>query len=145
MTNQSGIARGLYTLDDYHAVAARLDEILVDAGVPVDGTYYCPHHPDYSGPCDCRKPDPGMYQAATRELHLDPARSWYVGDKVTDVLPAGLLKGRGILVRTGYGRENEDAVPDDVQVADDLLEAARLIVGNGAGGPSAVDPPEGLG
>lgn len=128
VTNQSGIARGLYTLDDYRRVAARLDEMLREAGVPVDATYYCPHHPDYTGPCECRKPGAGMYERAAGELGLDLKSSWYVGDKVTDVLPALTLGGRGILVRTGYGAGEEKEVPEGVAVVDDLGAAARLVL-----------------
>lgn len=137
VTNQSGIARGLYSLDDYHTVAARLDEMLEAEGVPVDATYFCPHHPDVTGPCACRKPDTGMYLQASVELGIAPRSSWYIGDKITDVLPAFALGGRGILVRTGYGRELEDAVPPGVAVVADLGAAARLILG--------VDPPPGPG
>lgn len=137
VTNQSGIARGLYTLEDYRAVARRLDELLAAAGVPVDATRFCPHHPDVSGPCTCRKPATGMYLDAAKALALDPRRSWYLGDKITDVLPARELGGRGILVRSGYGRELEDAVPPGVAVVDDLPAAARLIL--------AVDPSGGAG
>jgi len=129
VTNQSGIARGLYTEDDYRAVAGRLEEVLKGAGAPVDATYHCVHHPDFTGPCDCRKPGTGMYQEAARDLQLDLARSWYVGDKVTDVLPAIRLGGRGVLVRTGYGQAQEASVPEGTAVADDLGAAAGLILG----------------
>lgn len=138
VTNQSGVARGLYTLADYHRVAARLDAVLLEAGVPVDATYYCPHHPDHTGPCDCRKPATGMYERAAAELGLDLKASWYVGDKVTDVLPAIALGGRGVLVRTGYGAEEEEEAPDGVPVVDDLAAAARLVLaehGASAGRP----------
>ncbi|HSG06824.1 MAG TPA: HAD family hydrolase [Longimicrobiales bacterium] len=128
VTNQSGIARGIYTLEEYHAVAERLDLVLGAAGVVIDGTYFCPHHPDITGPCRCRKPDTGMYLQAAEELGVDLARSWYVGDKVTDVLPALELGGRGVLVRTGYGREQETIAPEHIPVVDDLGAAARLIV-----------------
>jgi len=143
VTNQSGIALGRYSLADYRGVAARVDQILADKGVPADGTYFCPHHPDVTGPCPCRKPGTGMYVQAAGELGLDLARSWYVGDKVTDVLPAMSLGGRGVLVRTGYGREHEDDVPAGVSVVDDLGAAARLIAESG--GRRAVDPSEGPG
>jgi len=131
ITNQSGIARGLYTLEDYRAVAARLDHVLADAGVTVDGTYYCPHHPDFTGPCDCRKPASGMYRKAAADLRLDLGRSWYVGDKITDVLPALELGGRGVLVRSGYGRELEVAAPSGIAVVDDLPAAAAQILAQG--------------
>jgi D-glycero-D-manno-heptose 1,7-bisphosphate phosphatase len=147
VTNQSGIARGLYADADYHAVQARLTTLLSEEGVPLDATYHCPHHPDFTGPCDCRKPGLGMYRAAERDLEVATARSWYVGDKVTDVLPAIRLGGRGVLVRTGYGRQNEPRKPPEVAVADDLAAAADLILGprlsqDGAGGVAPlVDPP----
>jgi len=143
VTNQSGIARGLYTEDDYHRVAARLQSVLEEAGVPPDGTYYCPHHPDHTGPCDCRKPGAGMYERAARELGLDLTASWYVGDKVTDVLPARALGGRGILVRTGYGAQEEAQVPAGVAVVDDLRAAAAVVVASAEAasrGPDSVDP-----
>jgi D-glycero-D-manno-heptose 1,7-bisphosphate phosphatase len=128
VTNQSGIARGLYTEEDYQAVARGLEAALAGAGVVLDGTYHCPHYPDVTGPCPCRKPSTGMYLQAALDLDLDPERSWYVGDKVTDVLPALELRGRGILVRTGYGREHEPSVPRGTVVVDDLAAAARHIL-----------------
>lgn len=127
VTNQAGIARGLYTLDDYHAVAARLAEVLDEAGAPFDATYFCAHHPDETGPCACRKPGTGMHLQAARELGLELSASYYVGDKRADVIPALELGGRGVLVRTGYGSEHEADVPDEVWVVDDLRAAAEKI------------------
>jgi D-glycero-D-manno-heptose 1,7-bisphosphate phosphatase len=132
VTNQSGIGRGLYSDADFHAVQARLAAMLAVHGVAFDGVYYCPHDPERADPCDCRKPGLGMYMAATRELGLDPAASIFVGDRIKDVLPALAFGGRGFLVRTGYGAEEEPAVPAGVGVAADLAEVAR-IVGAGAG------------
>jgi len=128
VTNQSGIALGLYDESDYQAVAARLEALLADSGAPVDSTEYCPHHVDVTGPCDCRKPATGMHRRAAAALGIDLARSYYVGDKVTDVLPAIALGGQGILVRTGYGREHEGGVPEGTWVADDLRAAADMIL-----------------
>ena len=128
VTNQSGIARGLYSEADYHAVARRLDEVLAALDVLPDGTYYCPHHPDFSEPCDCRKPDTGMHRRAAEELDLDLAASYYVGDKPSDVIPAVTLGGQGILVRTGYGAEQDASVPEGTWVVDDLDAAARRIL-----------------
>ena len=134
VTNQSGIARGLYSQADYLAVAARVERILRAADASVHATYYCPHHPDFSGPCDCRKPGTGMYRQAVVELGLDPAASFYVGDKLTDVLPALALRGKGILVRTGHGVESERGLPPSFSVADDLSAAADLILRKVPGG-----------
>ena len=128
VTNQSGIARGLYSLADYHAVARRLDEVLAREGVLPDATYFCPHHPEFTGPCDCRKPSTGMYLQAADELRLDLEASFYVGDRLKDVLPAKELGGRGILVRTGYGLEEEASLPGEARAATNLLEAVEQLL-----------------
>jgi D-glycero-D-manno-heptose 1,7-bisphosphate phosphatase len=133
VTNQSGIARGLYSLEDYHRVAERLMDILSAAGVPPAAAEYCPHHPEFSGSCECRKPSAGMHRKAAVHLDLDLERSFYIGDKLSDVAVAGQVGGTGILVRTGYGRDHEANVTPGVRVVDDLLDAAKLIA-------SAVDP-----
>jgi D-glycero-D-manno-heptose 1,7-bisphosphate phosphatase len=129
VTNQSGIARGLYGHDDYRRVAARLDRVLGEHGVPVDLTLHCPHHPEFSGPCECRKPGLGMYREARERLGIRLRGSVFVGDKPSDVLPALALGGRGWLVRTGHGARAEAAgrVPDGIRVADDLGEVAREV------------------
>lgn len=131
ITNQSGIARGLYGLEDYRAVADRLDVELAREGLRLDGTYFCPHHPEFSGPCPCRKPDLGMYLQAARELGLDLPNSFFIGDRQKDVEPGRVLGGQGILVRTGYGVEEEAGVGEGTAVFDSLLDAARWIVRKG--------------
>jgi histidinol-phosphate phosphatase family protein len=128
VTNQSGIARGLYSLEDYHAVAKRLDEVLAREGVHLDATFFCPHHPDFTGSCECRKPATGMYHRAAWELGAELQGSYFVGDRAKDVTPAAELGGQGILVRTGYGREEESSVEEEVWVVDSLLEAAGRIL-----------------
>jgi D-glycero-D-manno-heptose 1,7-bisphosphate phosphatase len=129
VTNQSGIARGVYGVEDYEAVAQRLNELLAAHGLRLDATHFCPHHPDVSGDCFCRKPATGMHRKAAEELGLDPTRSFFVGDRVRDLLPALELGGEGVLVRTGYGAEEEGALPEVFQVTDDLLEAVHWILG----------------
>jgi len=128
VTNQSGIARGLYSLSDYEAVADRLAEELRTEGLTLDATYFCPHHPQFTGPCDCRKPATGMYRRAAADLGLDLSQSFFVGDREKDVTPAATLGGRGILVRTGYGREEEPMVPGGTLAVDSLLQAARIVL-----------------
>lgn len=127
VTNQSGIGRGLYTLSDYRRVAAEVDRQLADDGVVVDATHYCPDAPGGDPETTCRKPSTAMHRAAAASLGLDLSRSYYVGDKVCDVLPAVETGGTGILVRTGYGREVERRVPQTTRVVDDLLGAAALV------------------
>lgn len=128
VTNQSGIARGLYRMEDFQAVTRRLDAILASFGLSLDATYLCPHHPEISGECLCRKPATGMHRAAAEALGLDFTRSFWVGDRVRDLLPALELGGEGILVRTGYGAEEEETLPDGFQAADDLLQAAGMML-----------------
>jgi D-glycero-D-manno-heptose 1,7-bisphosphate phosphatase len=132
VTNQSGIGRGLYTEADYQTVRLRLDELLAEEGVILDGSWHCPDDPR-SGDVPCRKPNTGMHRAAAAALGLDPSRSLFIGDRVGDVLPALEFGGRGILVRTGYGREHEERVPPGTQVVDDLLAAALQFPRSGLG------------
>jgi histidinol-phosphate phosphatase family protein len=98
VTNQSGIARGLLDETAYAATRARLDQLLADHGARLDGHYHCPHHPDLTGPCECRKPGLLLYRRAAQDLGLQLAASWWVGDRLRDVEPAAALGGRGILV-----------------------------------------------
>ena len=127
VTNQSGIGRGLYTLADYHRVATEVARQLTDAGVVVDGTYFCPDGPGGDPETTCRKPSPVMYRRAAAGLGLETAGSYYVGDKYSDVLPARTLGGTGILVRTGHGAAEEGRVAESFHVVDDLAAAAALI------------------
>jgi D-glycero-D-manno-heptose 1,7-bisphosphate phosphatase len=98
VTNQSGIARGYFDMEAYEAVRARLDALLAAEGAHVDETRMCPHLPEVTGPCECRKPGTLLYRQAAERLGLDVARSWYVGDKWRDLEPGFVLGGRGILV-----------------------------------------------
>ena len=106
VTNQSGIARKLLTHADYDAVRARLDELLARENARLTASFMCPHHPDVTGECDCRKPGLGMYRAAIAEYGIDPTRSAFIGDRHRDVAPASALGGRGILVAV-------DSTPDE--------------------------------
>ena len=85
VTNQSGIARGYFSEDDFMNLTEWMDWSLADRDVDLDGIYFCPHHPDHGAPCDCRKPAPGMLLLAQQELGIDMAHSYMVGDK-----PSGL-------------------------------------------------------
>ncbi len=107
VTNQSGIARGIFSEDTFMQLTEWMDWSLADRDVDLDGIYFCPHHPDgvieeYRQQCDCRKPEPGMLLSAQKELNIDMAASYMVGDKIDDML-AGKAAGVGIkvLVRSG--------------------------------------------
>jgi D-glycero-D-manno-heptose 1,7-bisphosphate phosphatase len=136
VTNQAGVARGFFDEAFVRRAHAHLDALLSADGVRVDGYYYCPHHPagvvdGYRRECRCRKPGPGMIEDATRDLGLDVARSWVVGDKWLDVALAAQAGARGVLVRTGYGAGAEPDPPPGVvpaAVLDHLGDAARWIL-----------------
>lgn len=83
-TNQAGIAKGLYTEVEMRAVHRALDVVLAEYGCRVDAYYYCPHHPDFTGPCFCRKPAPGMLLAAIRDFDAKPEECVMYGDKPSD-------------------------------------------------------------
>lgn len=136
VTNQSAIARGLLTESGLDAIHRELTVLLAAGGAAVDAYYYCPHHPDgpvaeYAQACSCRKPATGLIDRAARELALDPARSFVVGDKWVDV---GLARGVGakaILVRSGYGAVAEATRPAGLAadiVVDNLAAAASWIL-----------------
>lgn len=129
VSNQSGIARGLYGPEAFHAVNRRVETLVPPPAMRFAGAYHCPHHPDFTGPCDCRKPAPKLFRQAAADLGLDLARSWFVGNRAADVEPARTLGGRGVLVTHTAG-------PDDVAaaramgapMAADFLQAASLIL-----------------
>jgi D-glycero-D-manno-heptose 1,7-bisphosphate phosphatase len=129
VTNQSGIARGRLTEADYTATTARLEELLAADGARLDGHWHCPHLPELTGPCDCRKPGPLLYRQAAAALGLDLSRSWWVGDRRRDVQPAERFGGRGILVRSGQGVVDAGLpAAKPWPAAADLLAAVRLIL-----------------
>lgn len=129
VTNQSGIARGLFTEADYQATALRLEELLAREGARIDAHYHCPHLPEVSGPCDCRKPGPLLYQLAARDLALDLGRSWWVGDRLRDIEAATRFGGHGMLVLTGAGPEESGrADARRWTTASDLAAAVRMIL-----------------
>ena len=134
ITNQSGIARGRFTAADYERVQQRVRELLAAQGVRLDGVYYCPHHPDFTGPCDCRKPGLELYQRAARDLGLDLERSICVGDRIADVEPARRFRGRAVLVRTGYGAGEAARGWPQLEIVADMRAAADLILGRGGAG-----------
>lgn len=127
VTNQAGIARGLYGEAEVAALHDFVYRDLARRGARVDAFYHCPHHPDHGSACDCRKPAPGMILQAAAELGLDLGRSWLVGDKVSDVEAARAAGVRPILVRTGYGA-SEEAETDSAEVVDDIGGAIETIL-----------------
>lgn len=129
VTNQSGIARGRFTVADYQAVQQRLGALLTAQGARLDGAYFCPHHPQFTGPCDCRKPGLKLFRDAQAAFDIDFAQSWWVGDRLSDVQPARLLGGHGVLVTTGDGNLHQgQARALGVTVVADIGEAVQKIL-----------------
>ncbi|MEM9658133.1 MAG: HAD family hydrolase [Planctomycetota bacterium] len=129
VTNQSPIGRGVFGEDRLRQIHDRLAAMLRDEGVEIDGWYWCPHRPDEG--CECRKPAAGLLVRAIDELGGTLERCWMIGDKLSD-LQAGRKAGAfGILVGTGYGREQHD-LPESADCVDrfvpTLAEAAECIL-----------------
>src|SRR5256885_16604537 len=122
ITNQSGIGRGLFTVEQYRAVEA---EVLRQLGAGlIDATYFCRDVPGQHS--SCRKPAPGMIVTATREHQIDLARSFLIGDKEIDAECGRNVGVRTIRVRTGFDRETAGSMAD--WVAEDLPAAAEIIL-----------------
>jgi D-glycero-D-manno-heptose 1,7-bisphosphate phosphatase len=126
-TNQSGIARGIISLEQYHAVRSRMSELLAAEGATLLDTFTCPHHPDITGPCNCRKPETGLYERAAALYRLDLSRCFFAGDKYRDVLPAKKFAARAVLVASPVTPDTDRgrATDDGVVVAHSLLEAVE--------------------
>jgi histidinol-phosphate phosphatase family protein len=126
VTNQSGIGRGTFSRADFDAFQAHLLDLLQRAGVTIEATFVCPHHPDDG--CLCRKPRTGLLERAQSELGVDLGSSWLVGDSPSDMVLADAAGCAGIYVLTGHGAERRAELRDGVPVARDLREAAERIL-----------------
>ena len=126
-TNQSGIARGTISLTQYRAVRLRMEALLAAEGASLLDTLSCPHHPDVTGPCACRKPETGLYERAASLHHLDLARCLYAGDRYRDVAACTVFHGRGVFVesRVSHPDDRARAEAEGMSVARSLLEGVR--------------------
>jgi len=136
ITNQSGVARGLFAEESLREVEQRLKYMLAEINVPLTGFYYCPHHPDgiipaYSIQCACRKPAHDLVIRAAHDHRVDLARSWFVGDNLNDV-EAGRRAGcRTVLIKVGHEIKSDvSPLRTPHYIAFDLAEAARVITTN---------------
>lgn len=140
VTNQAGIARGYYTVEDMHRLHQYLNEQLKKDGAWIDAFYYCPHHPEhgigaYRKACRCRKPDTGMFEMAEQEYKIDKKHSYMIGDKRIDVQAGRNYGIKSILVGTGYGREERETSRRQGEepfydfYSETLMGAAEFIIG----------------
>lgn len=136
ISNQSGVARGMFPEEALAPIHSTLEEMLRLRGARIDRIFYCPHHPQegvppYNIACDCRKPLPGMLLRGARELGADLSRSFTIGDRIVDVQAGKAAGTTTMLVLTGYGKESvkecqaAGVVPD--VIVSDLEEAATRI------------------
>ena len=142
VTNQSGVARGLFPETLVHEAHARLARMLAQEGARLDGVYYCPHHPHagtthYTMVCDCRKPETGLIDRAVKELAIDVNQSVMVGDKWIDVELGQRAGMKSVLVNTGFavddpGNKRPDHVKDPNFTARNLTETVEWILGQRA-------------
>ena len=136
VTNQSGIARGMYTEKDFQNLNDWMISTLTKKGIDIAQTYYCPHLPDaknkaYRKDCDCRKPKLGMFSQAVADFDLDYSQSFAIGDKLRDCAVCETTACRGFLI----GQNEPDEVIEKVKngeyervmYASDLWEAAKRI------------------
>lgn len=125
ITNQSGIARGYFTEDMLAQIHQKMRRELAKHGAEVDSIYYCPHHPDEK--CGCRKPQTALFQQAARDLGIDLACSYVVGDTEMDIKAGKAIGATTVLVTTGpNGGKDVNSHPDFI--APTLLETANWII-----------------
>jgi D-glycero-D-manno-heptose 1,7-bisphosphate phosphatase len=134
-TNQSGLSRGLFSLDDMEAIHATLCRLVAEQGGRIAGIFYCPHLPGEG--CRCRKPATGLLEDIEAELGEPVRGAMFIGDSLKDLQAARAFGCQPVLVRTGKGRATEQALrnpsvdladPDAIPVYDDLASAARAIL-----------------
>jgi D-glycero-D-manno-heptose 1,7-bisphosphate phosphatase len=144
ITNQSAIGRGIIDESFLDTVHGEVDRHLALSGARIDRYYFCPHHPEaalaeYRMVCECRKPKPGMIDQAVRELDLDPARSFMVGDRLIDVACGQAAGVRSILVRSGHSAYQTGTPPGLTQpdaILNNLMEAVGWILRSSSPSPA---------
>lgn len=131
VTNQAGVAKGFFTLNDLEKVHERLIGIYKDNGIEIDDLYFCPHHKDgavkpYNIGCSCRKPDIGMITGGVEKFGIDIGKSFMVGDKDSDILLAKNSGLKSFYLRNTMYEHDKNIVPDFC--VSDLKEAADIII-----------------
>lgn len=141
ITNQAGVAKGLFSEEFVQRTNKQLQDTLNKRKAVIDKFYYCPHHPTegkgiYKQVCNCRKPAAGLLLQAAKEMNIDLTHSYLIGDKYRDIETIKKVGGKGILVKTGHGRnELQEVPPEKINaqsrpdfVAEDILKAVEWIL-----------------
>ncbi|MFQ5432480.1 MAG: D-glycero-alpha-D-manno-heptose-1,7-bisphosphate 7-phosphatase [Nitrospinota bacterium] len=140
ISNQAGVARGYFKIEDVHAVNKKVIELVAEGRGTLEEIFYCPHHPEgalpeYTKICGCRKPAVGMIEQAVEKYGLKPSETVVIGDRTLDIELGRRLGATTILVHTGYGMAdkekivNEKLTPPDLY-AKDLLDAVTRLLEN---------------
>jgi len=130
ITNQSGIGRGFFSLEKLNRIHKKMLSDLQNNDIILSGIYYCPHVPEDN--CKCRKPETEMLKSACTDLFIDPHKSYFIGDKMIDVITGKRFGCKSILVKTGCGEsefkllERSEFIPD--KVCTDLLDATNWLI-----------------
>ena len=131
VSNQSVVARRMLSKKGLWEIDKLIRRKLKRVGVNIKASYYCPHHPDFAGPCQCRKPKPGLFLKAIKELNIDPRSSFIIGDKPSD-LEAGKRAGVGMSILVKRNSKVWDATKEElVKIklkAKNLAEAIKIIL-----------------
>ena len=134
VTNQSGVARGYFNMDDVTRLHGHIQQELAGAGTGIDAFYVCPHHlekglGEFRKECDCRKGRPGLLFQASADLDIDLKRSFMVGDKIADIEAGENAGCQPILVLTGYGQESRLRIDENrAIICADLASAVGVIL-----------------
>ncbi|HDZ17015.1 hypothetical protein LCGC14_0807450 [marine sediment metagenome] len=110
ITNQAGIARGYYTEEILNIIHNKMKSILKAHDVTLTDIYFCPHHPEFTGYCDYRKPNPGMILKAKKKYNINLNNSFMVGDTLNDIQTGLAARCKTVLVLTGYGKEEQKKI-----------------------------------
>lgn len=134
VTNQSGIAVGYYTMEDFLKVTEYMLHEFEKEGIKIEKVYYCPHHEKgtvegYSIKCNCRKPESGMIKQAIKEFDIDINQSFLIGDKENDITAAHKEKIKAILVKTGHGIKYVNTTQAEF-IAEEILDAVEKFILN---------------
>ncbi len=129
-TNQSGIGRKYFTVQDLTEMHAKMHRLVRQAGGEIDGIWFCPH--TAADNCDCRKPKPGMVYDILERFKANPAETWLVGDSLRDLQAMHEAGGKTALVLTGKGKktlsQQEKELPENTQIFDNLLAFSQYIM-----------------
>lgn len=146
ISNQAGVARGYFKIEELGKVWQKLDVLLNKEGIAIEKYYFCPHHilgkdPEYTIDCDCRKPKPGMIIQAAKDLNISTSNSWMIGDILNDGEAGNRAGCKTVLINNG--NENEwvaGPFRTPTNVASDFFSAAQFIINYFSETPAANEP-----